>query len=163
MTSLITRKIVILEKPYVYTISDRNTKPFTLQINKNQKKNITKTTMVAFHNEVDAVTMAYLLENHKRIQHDWPSSIFDSENQDTSFSIYGDMRNINNNINLIELNIESWTDTELQKYCVKNIMNILYIDNLDKHKNNKFTLEGKLYNIEADLQYYIDIFNDKLR
>jgi len=163
MYSMLLQKNAILENPYIYTISDRNTKPFTLQINKKPNKNITKTTMVSFRNEIDAFTMAYLLENHKKIQHDWPYSIFDGENQDSSFSIYGDMRNINNNVKLIELNIESWKDEELQKYCVKNIMDILYIDNLDKHKNNKFSLQGKLYNIEADFQYYIDIFNDKLR
>jgi hypothetical protein len=165
MVSLLSRKVIVIDKPFVYTISDKKCKPFTLQINKNKstKKSLTKTTMVAFNKEVDAINMAYLLENHKRIQHDWPSSIFDGENDDNSFSIYGDIRNIDTNASLFELNIESWENEELQKYCIKHIMDILYIDDLDKEKNNKFLLSGKLYKIEADFQYYINLFNDKMK
>jgi hypothetical protein len=161
-SSVVSRKLV-MHKPGIYTIADRNMKPFSLQIiqSKSFEKSITKTTIVAFNNEVNALEMAYLLENHKRIRHEWPHSIFDNDTLGNAFTMYGDMRNLEKAIQLSELSIQQWTNDELLKYCIKNIMDILYIKKLDEHKNGKYSISGELHRIDADFEYYIQLFNEK--
>ena len=156
---IITRTI---QKPKVYTIYDKQNKPFTLQFNNSENS---KTTIVAFNNHTDAIKLGILLENHKRIQHDWPSNIFDNDDLNSSFTIYGDTRNMHNE-DLFELIIEEWDNDHLQRYCIKNIMDILYINNINDPNDeaaNKFYLSGQLHKIDADINFYIDVFNNKIK
>ena len=160
MTSTIS-KLLQINRPKIYTISDRQCKPYTIQISKSHEKpELTKTTLIAFRNETDAFEMAYLLETHKRNRNEWPNNIFETATN-SGFSLYGDIRNIQN-VSLVELKIENWTDNTLQNYCAKNILDVLYIYELDKTEQNKYTIKGQLHKIEADIQYYIQILNNKI-
>lgn len=161
MPSLLTKKLAPGgNKPYIYTICDNSANPFTLQLNKKEKKNIKKTAIVAFNNKSESITMAYLLESHKRIRKEWPKNMFDTD-EDEEFSLYSDIRNINYSEALSELYINIWEKEELEEYCVRNIMDILYIEELQDSKHN-FSLSGKLHIIEADYKYYINLFNDRI-
>lgn len=163
MSILKNPRLLQIERPRIYTISDRQCKPYTIQLSKSyEKSNLTKTTLVAFRNEMDAFEMAYLLETHKRNRNEWPANIFETDNDITSgFSLYGDIRNIEN-VSLVELKIENWNDATLQDYCAKNILDILYILHLDQTQNNRYLIKAQLHRIDADIEYYIKILNNKI-
>lgn len=153
--------VLQIERPRIYTISDRQCKPYTIQLSKSRDKpDLTKTTLVAFRNEMDAFEMAYLLETHKRNRNEWPTHIFESD-PDSGFSLYGDIRNIEN-VSLVELKIENWENSTLQDYCAKNILDILYILHLDQTQNNRYVIKAELHKIEADIEYYIKVLNNKI-
>lgn len=153
----------VLDRPKIYTISDRQCKPYTIQLSKTyEKPELTKTTLIAFKNEMDAFEMAYLLETHKRNRNEWPTNIFETATGiNSGFSLYGDIRNIEN-VSLIELKIENWDDSTLQDYCAKNILDILYIYDLDQTDMNRYIIKGQLHRIDADIQYYIEVLNNKM-
>lgn len=164
MALVLSTKLLNTDVSKIYTISDRQCKPYTIQLSKTpEKKYLTKTTIVAFRNQMDAFEMAYLLETHKRNRNEWPTNIFESSDDiNSGFSLYGDIRNMDK-LSLVELTIENWNNIALQGYCAKNILDILYILNFDQTDTNRYVIKGQLHRIDADIQYYIEILNKKIK
>lgn len=141
-----------------YTINDKQDKSFTIQIKSPASPKLTKTTMVAFNNELDAFHMAQLFETHRRMTKEWPQTIFDSDDE-TPLTIYGDIKPQEI---LYDLSISEWDTELLRNYCLNNMMDILYITEIEMKNNSKYSVKGDLHRIEsADANFYINILNSR--
>ena len=141
-----------------YTIHDSTSKAFTVQLpivmgdHKTDDVPITKTTMVSFKHEDDAIRMARLLECHKAINKDWPSTIFD---ENFSLHLYAW-----ENANLIltnDLYITKWNYNMLNEYCVDNMLDIMYIK-LMTEKEGGINFKSDLIRLDMDHDFYVNRF-----
>ena len=133
-----------------YTIHDVTQRAFTVHLPVS-KEYITKTTMVSFEKHDDAMRMARLLECHKAVTKDWPSTIFDDA---FSLDLYVWE---NKNIFVDELYVHKWNFDVLNGYCMDNIVDLIYIKNLTE-KNGKISFMSDRIRLDMDHSFYVNRF-----
>lgn len=164
------RNRVIDGTQHAYTIHDTRKHAFTVQLPQKKRMNglcdevnaicsndvsesLTKTTIVSFEHEVDASKIARLLECHKAINHDWPSTVFDD-----NFSLHL----MTNSMPLNgELYIIQWKFDSLREYCIEHIIDMMYIKTIDDN-GSKLTIKSDLVHLDMAPEFYATKFNDML-
>ena len=150
------RSKVIDNIQYAYTIHDSTQKPFTMQLPLSTHDfnvdAITKTTIVSFKEESNALKMAKLLEMHKAINKDWPATVFDD-----NFSLHLYARE-NQQLQIgEELSVMQWRFNDLREYCVDNIIDLMYIK-VVVEKTTGLSFKSDLIRLEMDHDFYVNRF-----
>ncbi len=113
---------------------------------------ITKTSIVCFKEEDHALKLARMLEGHKAINKDWPSTVFDEY---TSLNLYA--WETPNFVMGDELIIMKWKFHELRDYCLDNIVDMMFIKSL-KERGNGLSFKSDLIRLEMDHAFYVNRF-----
>lgn len=168
------RSRVIDRIQHAYTIHDMRKHAFTVQLP--QKKTLdpsehracddvnavcssdfsdplTKTTIVSFEHEFDASKMAKLLESHKAINHEWPSTVFDND-----FSLHLVTNSIAVNS---ELCVTNWEFDCLREYCINHIIDLMYIKGIEDN-GSKLIIKSDLFRLDMTSTFYASKFNEML-
>lgn len=156
------RKIKTIDKDErAFTIHDSTTRPFTVQIPQKNKDDtphiITKTTIVSFKNEEHAQFMSRLLEAHKAVNREWPSTLFDD-----NFSLHLVTWDTKTIVNSDELYIMDWSLKDLRSYCADHIIDMMYIKSIEDRKTS-LSFQSDLYRIEMAHEFYVDKFSKMFR
>lgn len=150
---IVKRSRVLERSQRAYTIHDKLNRAFTLQLPIKEKNDgsLTKTTVVSFHNEHDARKFARMLEVHKAVNRDWPSTVFD----DTfSLHLYTAAHSsiVDNDLCTI-----AWSYKDLTQYCVDNIMDIMHIKSMSE-TNEDISIKSDLIRLDMDYDFYVNKF-----
>jgi hypothetical protein len=114
---------------------------------------LTKTTIVSFEHEFDASKMAKLLESHKAINHEWPSTVFDND-----FSLHLVTNSIAVNS---ELCVTNWEFDCLREYCINHIIDLMYIKGIEDN-GSKLIIKSDLFRLDMTSTFYASKFNEML-
>jgi hypothetical protein len=157
------------KKRRAYTIHDANNRMFSVQLpsrkdptssffppstSKPEDLNITKTTILSFVQEHDALHMSHMLESHKAVNKEWPNTVFDED-----FKLHFMLWN-NSQIFTSELYILEWKIEDLQTYCIENIVDIILVKAMDVDDNNpsKMSIKSDLIRFDMRPEYYVKKF-----
>jgi len=123
-----------------------------MQIPLNPHEPITKTTIVSFKDGSNATKMARLLEMHKAINKDWPTTVFDD-----NFSLHLYARE-NQQLEIgEELSVMEWRFNDLRDYCVDNIVDLMYIKTVIENPAG-LSFKSDLIRLEMNHDFYVNRF-----
>jgi hypothetical protein len=107
----------------VYTINKSN-RIFSVKINNEEYES---TTLLSFSRKIDAVKIAGMLENHYNLTKEWPETLL---NPNSGIFLMGN--EIVDDIDLNYVSINNWNFNEFNNLCVNNLIDYLYIHNINK-------------------------------
>lgn len=142
------------KKRNIYTIHDTNDNAFCLQMQQSSTQQL-KTTLVSFNKRKDALLYACMLESHKAQTKSWPDPTMGEDMR--MFVMANDL-----NMSTVpsELYIKSWDNIALKMFCMRHIVDLLFLKTVEKTNNNTINIEGSIIKIDSDPALYIEVYNE---
>jgi hypothetical protein len=139
------------------SLKDKTSSPFFPEI-KSEDISFTKTAIVSFQQEHDAIHMAHMLENHKAANKEWPNTVFDDEFR-LHFMFWNNSQALAKELYLVE-----WKTEDLKTYCIENIVDLIYIKlmSIDENMPNKMTIKSDLIRFDMNPQHYVKKFTSMM-
>jgi hypothetical protein len=151
------KSLIINKKPRsnkLYTIHNYTHNPFILR---NESKEIDNSsidsTIISFKREIDAISFAQMIESHKALTKEWPSTTLGNMN-----SLFV-MANMNENPLYYpnELYLKTWDLSELQIYCASNILQLFIMHSITLKDENVYNIKGEHLTLSIPIEKYSEI------
>jgi len=145
----------------IYTIHNYTHNPFILR---HENKSINdessiNSTIISFKKEVDAIHFAQMIENHKALTNQWPSTTLDNINSLFIMSNI-DLTSTTSLYNPNELYFKTWELIDLQVYCASNILQLFIIHSITLKDENIYNIRGEHLTLSIPIEKYTEIFEN---
>jgi len=135
----------------VYTIHNYSHDPFIVRHNTKIDPNF-GSTVISFKREFDAINFAQMIESHKELTNEWPSTTMD-----TLTSMYVTSKPKSDPYYPTQLYLKTWTMPDLQVYCASNILQLFIMYSMTLKNDNVYNIKGEHLTLSIPLEKYSEL------